>query len=127
MSPMCNLALIAVLCCAAGRDRAEHEHVHATEALWTLAINTNTWQQRHPSGTLPAPSLAIGLAVFNGRAYVLANQARMAGCMKVYELDLEALQWRFLPCKGQAPPSLLMMIPVFVEVSVLAISKTGSS
>lgn len=125
MSPMCNPALIVVLCCAAGPDRDEHEHVHATEALWTLAIDTNTWQQRDPSGPLPAPSLAIGLAVFNGLAYVLANEEKMAGCMKVYELDMEAWQWRLLPCKGQAPLSLVMMVPVFVEVSVLATSKTG--
>ncbi|KAL0056123.1 hypothetical protein WJX82_007919 [Trebouxia sp. C0006] len=39
----------------------------------------------------------------------------MAGCMKVYELDMEAWQWRLLPCKGQAPLSLVMMVPVFVE------------
>ncbi len=78
----------AVLCCRADRD--EHEHVHATEALWTLAIDINTWQQRHPSGPLPAPSSAIGLAVFNGHANMLANVEKMAGCMKVYELDLEA-------------------------------------
>jgi len=55
----------------------------------------------------------------NGHAYLLANEASMAGCMEVYELDLQKWCWRLLPCQGPAPPSLTKLTPIVVQVRLL--------
>jgi len=103
----------------AGRDRAEHEYVEASEALWTFDTKSHRWQQQHPSGPLPAPHLAWGLALFNGRAFLLANDPTMQMGMEVYELDLQEWHWRLLPCHGPAPSCRDRLTPVVFQVQTL--------
>ncbi|DBA93308.1 TPA: Galactose oxidase, central domain [Trebouxia sp. C0005] len=86
-----------------GYDSAAHEFVEASEALWTFDTKSHRWQQQHPSGPLPVPYLARGLAHFNGRAFLLADDPTMQMGMEVYELDVQDWQWRLLPCHGPAP------------------------
>jgi len=93
--------------------------VESTEALWTFDVNTHTWQQQQPSGVLPLPSLAVGLALINDHAYLLVNDVTMARRMEVFELDLETWHWRLLPSQGQAPPCLIWLQPVVVQVCPL--------
>jgi len=71
----------------AGHDRQLHG-MRADEALWTFDTTALTWQQRHPSGPLPSPRRAVGLAVVEDHAYVLVNQRIIGGSLEVYELDL---------------------------------------
>ncbi len=102
--------------CNAGRDRDEHQPVMAEEALWTFDTTALTWQQRHPSGPLPSPRRAVGLAVVEDHAYVLVNQRIIGGSLEVYELDLATWVWRLLPGKGSVPPRLYRISPVVVQV-----------
>lgn len=102
----------------AGRDR-KRRCVTAEEALWTFDTTALTWQQRHPSGPLPEPFDARGLAVIKDRAYLLVSQPVIGGCLEVYELDLATWVWRLLPCTGSIPPCLRRMSPVVVQVQNL--------
>ena len=103
----------------AGRDSAEHEYVQASEALWTYDTKSHRWQQQHPSGPSPAPHLARGLALFNGRAFLLADEPTMQMGMEVYELDVQEWRWRLLPCHGPAPSCRDRLTPVVVQVQTL--------
>ncbi len=99
------------------RINVAHDIVSPEEALWTWDINNHTWQQMHPTGDIPAPGAALGLAVANGRAYLLVNEADVPH-MGVYELDLQQWHWHKLPLKGDAPHNMdkLMVTPVIVQV-----------
>ena len=81
----------------------------------------HTWQPRFPSGPLPPPDMACGLAIANGCAYVLIDHPDMLLDnelqMEVYELDLATWHWRILPCQGDAAFCATNMTPVVVEVS----------
>ncbi len=94
-----------------------YDIVSPEEALWTWDINNRTWQQMHPTGDIPAPDSALGLAVANGRAYLLVNEADMPH-MGVYELDLQQWHWRKVPLEGHAPRNNneLAVTPVVVQV-----------
>ncbi|KAL0033825.1 hypothetical protein WJX77_006679 [Trebouxia sp. C0004] len=91
------------------------------DALWTFDINEQTWQKRNCTGLLPIPELALGLAVANGCAYVLANAIDHAFMpdharrMEVYELNLDTWHWRLLPCEGQAAFCATEITPVVVQ------------
>ena len=102
----------------AGRDR-RHLCVRAEEALWTFDTTALTWQQRHPSGPLPEPVDARGLAVVNDHAYLLASQLFAGGRLEVYELDLATWVWRLLPGQGSVLPCLRWFTPVVIQVQNL--------
>ena len=89
------------------------------EALWTFDTTALTWQQRHPSGPLPEPCDARGLAVVKDHAYLLASQLFAGGSLEVYELDLATWVWRLLPGKGSVPLCLRWFTPVVVQVQNL--------
>ena len=89
--------------------------VSPEEALWTWDINNHTWQQMHPTGDIPAPDAAFGLAVANGRAYLLVREANTRH-VGVYELDLQQWHWRKLPLEGQSPRFNQSLVPVVVQV-----------
>ncbi|KAL0053343.1 hypothetical protein WJX82_004553 [Trebouxia sp. C0006] len=97
-----------------GRDR-RHLCVRAEEALWTFDTTALTWQQRHPSGPLPEPVDARGLAVVNDHAYLLASQLFAGGRLEVYELDLATWVWRLLPGQGSVLPCLRWFTPVVIQ------------
>lgn len=103
----------------AGYDSAAHEFVEASEALWTFDTKSHRWQQQHPSGPLPVPYLARGLAHFNGRAFLLADDPTMQMGMEVYELDVQDWQWRLLPCHGPAPSCRDRLTSVVFQVQTL--------
>ncbi|DBA93299.1 TPA: hypothetical protein ACH3X2_003581 [Trebouxia sp. C0005] len=88
--------------------------VSPEEALWTWDINNHTWQQMHPTGDIPAPDAAFGLAVANGRAYLLVREANTRH-VGVYELDLQQWHWRKLPLEGQSPRFNQSLVPVVVQ------------
>ncbi len=48
------------------------DYVSPQEALWTFDVSSRTWRQQFPSGVMPEPVTARGLAVANGRAYLLS-------------------------------------------------------
>ncbi|DBB14120.1 TPA: hypothetical protein ACH3X3_001072 [Trebouxia sp. C0006] len=48
------------------------DYVSPQEALWTFDVSSCTWRQQFPSGVMPEPVTARGLAVANGRAYLLS-------------------------------------------------------
>ena len=93
------------------------EVVSPEEALWTWDINNHTWQQMQPTGDIPAPEAALGLALANGRAYLLVNEADTSH-MGVYELDLQQWHWRKVPSEGHAPhgDNAFVVTPVVVQV-----------
>ena len=107
------------------------ELVEPEDALWTLDIRQQTWQRRDCTGPLPIPDLALGLAVANGCAYVLANAIDHAFVpdyarrMEVYELNLETWHWRLLPCQGEAAFCSNKITPVVVQVRHFGVYRSG--
>ena len=96
------------------------EYMDSDECLWTFDIKQRSWRQRHATGPFPEPCKTFGLAVANGRAYLLARQANWSAAWQVYELDLETWQSRLLPCDASAPPCWVRGNPAVVEVRVFS-------
>lgn len=63
------------------------DYVSPQEALWTLNVSSRTWRQQFASGVLPEPVTACGLAVANGRAYLLSFLHKRQGVMEIYKLN----------------------------------------
>ena len=94
-----------------------YDIVNPEEALWTWDINHHTWQQMHPTGDIPAPDAALGLAVANGCAYLLVKEANTQHShVGVYEVDLQQWHWRKLPLEGHPPRVKQKLVPVVVQV-----------
>ncbi len=123
---LCQHAVVHLLSLHAGRDRMNNEYDIPQEALWTFDIKSLTWQERHPSGPLPDPSLACGMAIVTDQLYLLVNDIETPSehYMKVYQLDLHCWHWRLLQCEDQAPPAATHLTPVRVEVCSLTMCGT---
>ncbi|KAL0051661.1 hypothetical protein WJX82_011605 [Trebouxia sp. C0006] len=80
------------------------DYVSPQEALWTFNVSSRTWRQQFASGVLLEPVTACGLAVANGRAYLLSFSHEREGVMEIYKLNLDTWRWRLLPCAGVIPP-----------------------
>ena len=105
--------------CCAGQC-VNGEYLQPNESLWSFDIKQRAWQQRQATGQLPDPRRTCGLAVINGKAYLLANEENPKGHMIVFELDLQTWQCQLLPCQGIAPPCLERPTPVVDEVNISA-------
>ena len=80
------------------------DYVSPQEALWTFNVSSRTWRQQFASGVLLEPVTACGLAVANGRAYLLSFSHEREGVMEIYKLNLDTWRWRLLPRAGVIPP-----------------------
>ncbi|DBA93304.1 TPA: hypothetical protein ACH3X2_003586 [Trebouxia sp. C0005] len=99
-----------------GGINVAYDIVNPEEALWTWDINHHTWQQMHPTGDIPAPDAALGLAVANGCAYLLVKEANTQHShVGVYEVDLQQWHWRKLPLEGHPPRVKQKLVPVVVQ------------
>ena len=90
------------------------------QALWSYDTQQHRWQQRRATGVLPEPRRTVGLAVANGKAYLLSDHeiADWNNTLQVYELDLESWHGRLLPDDAQAPTCWVRGCPAIIEASV---------
>ena len=102
-------------------------YVSPQEALWTFNVSSRTWRQHFPSGVLLQPALARGLALANGRAYLLSTAHDEEGPMQVHELNLDTWHWRLLPRAGIVPSSAFGVTPVKVQVHTFVMALRAES
>ena len=96
--------------------------VQPDKALCIFDTRQQKWQHMRPTGRLPPPEFCCGMCVVEERAYALVNHPNVDpdGHMDVYVLDLQACHGTRLPAQDDAPPCLIDITPVVVQVSMQA-------
>eukprot|EP00891_Asterochloris_glomerata_P009747 jgi/Astpho2/9747/Aster-x1605 len=84
-----------------GGTTSNYTDVPERDALWMFTTHNSVWRRCETTGTAPFPRGCISLAVWESKAYVIANSKD--GAMATFRLDLQTWEWALLRQQRPSP------------------------